>query len=186
MHDTQSIYERHASVQPEPVPDSHGERQKRWEDGAADRRFDAAARALRDSLFDDVPEVIEAIQAARSASQRLSLLSQPGRRSEAVSLVAALEAELNAASVDWRNAAIDDGLAGDADFSRALQVSERVEQLRLRLDAARAACEALTRSPQQMGEFAEDARAKECHLRDLLLMLKRQYLEAHPELLGDA
>ena len=54
-----------------------------------------------------------------------------------------------------------------------------------RLQAARMASEVLSKAPMSLGQYWERAQKLEAARNELLLRLKREHLQAHPELLRE-
>lgn len=164
------------------IPDSHAERMRRWETEAPQRQIEATARALPDSLFKDHPEVIQATQQARTAERRAERMGKISKQA-VDQLVRNLEVEVQAAADAVHLAAIDDAVADDQEFPLALAAMERHDQAQRRLQAARMAHEVLSKVPVSVAEYWELSRKAESARIGLLLQLKREYLQAHPELL---
>lgn len=166
------------------IHDSHAERTRRWDAGASQRQVEEAARALPDALFKDRPEVIQATQRARATEHRAERMGAISK--QAVSqVVQNLEAEVQAAADAVQLAAIDDMIADDQEFPLALAAMERQDQAQQRLQAARMASEVLGKVPVSIAQYWEQARRAKSARLDLLLRLKREHLQAHPELLQE-
>lgn len=149
-------------------------------------RFDAVARELPDTLFSDHPLVVQATQDARTKADRLAKVKRLPMF-DGSATIQQIEEELQSALVASRYAAIDDALADDRSFSRAVPALEYVEVLKRRIEAAKSVhAELGNKSGFRLhGIFESEARAAEEHRQGLLLRLKREHLQAHPELLQE-
>lgn len=164
------------------IHDAYAERMRRRDTEAPQRHYDATARALPDSLFKDHPEVILAREQASAAMRRVERMGTASKQA-AMQLVQNLDAEVQATATEVQLAAIDDAIADDNGFPLALAAMERHEQMQRRLKAAQMAHEVLSKAPQSLSKYYELARKAESARDDLLLRLKREHLQAHPELL---
>lgn len=164
------------------IRDSYSERMRRREAEAPQRNFDATARALPSTLFEDHPEVILAREQANTTKRRVERMGTASKQA-AIQLMQDLEAEAQAAAAEVQLAAIDDALANDKGFPLALAAMERHEQMQRRLKAAQMVHEVLSKAPMSLGKHYEQASNAKAVLNDLLLQLKREHLQAHPELL---
>lgn len=151
-----------------------------------DRRFDATARALPDGLFSDHPLVAQAAQDAKAKADRLAKVKHLPMF-DGSATIQQLEEDLQSALAASRYAAIDDALAGDNSFSGAVPALDYVEVLRRRLEAAKSVhAELGNKSGYHLHKIFEDeAQSAEEHRQNLLLRLKQEHLQAHPELLQD-
>lgn len=184
MEKLSTIERMHAREHEKPaIYSAARERAERWDAEAPQRHFEATARALPDELFKDHPEVIVATEMANAARSRHSRLHRLGKQ-EPAALVLHLQDEVLKASQAIRLAALDDALDGDVAFPKAMAAMERLEILGRRLEAAEMVRIVASSMPMGSGEFADLANARENVLRALLISLKREYLQAHPELLG--
>ena len=74
---------------------------------------------------------------------------------------------------------------GDSAFPLALAAMEHHSKALQRLQAARMANEVLSKAPMSLGAYWEQAQKSEAAHNELVLRLKREYLQAHPELLQE-
>lgn len=186
MDKPSTIDRLHAREHAKPeIPNGMHERAERMKASAPQRHFEATARALPDKLFQDHPGVIAvaaAADAARARSKRLSTAS----KQVIAETVQRLQTEVHEAAAEVRLAALDDVLGGESAFPRALAAMEHHQRLQHQLAAAEMAQVTICSMPMGAGEFAAAVQAKENALRDLLNGLKREYLQARPELLEKA
>lgn len=169
---------------PEVIHDAHAERARRYAEGAPQRQVEATARALPDSLFASHPEVVQATHQATTARNRVERMTKTSKQAIAT-LITELEAEAKSAADAVQLAAIDDAIAGDSAFPLALAAMEHHSKAQQRLQAARMAHEVLSKAPMSLGAYWEQARKSEAAHNELLLRLKREHLQAHPELLQE-
>lgn len=147
---------------------------------------DAAARDLPDELFADHPGVIATRQAAFEASQRAHKLATMPRRAVAIDdLLGKMEGDLAELDACLRFAALDDFIDGAADFPRALAIMDKRDHLAKCIRAARIARADALKSPPELREFKEMAALAESEHQSLLMQLKRQHIQDHPELTGE-
>lgn len=166
------------------IPDAHAERVRQWEAGAPLRQIEATARSLPDALFMDHPEVIQATLQAKATTTRAERMSRVSKQAVTLS-VQNLEVEVKAAADAIQLAAIDDAINDDPGFPLALAAIDQHEQALRRLQAARMAHEVLSKVPVSIDRYWEHARKAESARGDLLLRLKREHLQGHPELLQE-
>lgn len=169
---------------PDVIHDAHAERTRRYAEGAPQRHVEATARALPDSLFASHPEVVQATLQATTARNRVERMIKTSKQAIAA-LVAELESEAKNAAEAVQLAAIDDAIAGDSAFPLALVAMEHHSKAQQRLQAARMANEVLSKAPMSLDKYREQAQKSEAARNELLLCLKREHLQAHPELLQD-
>jgi hypothetical protein len=162
------------------------DRARQTADAAVRATVDAAARDLPDELFADHPGVITTRQAAFEASQRAHKLATMPRRAVAIDdLLGKMEAELVELDASLRFAALDDFIDGATDFPRALAIMDKRDHLAKCIRVARIARVDALKSPPELREFKEMATLAESAQSTILLQLKRQYIQDHPELIGE-
>ena len=149
------------------------------EETAPQRRIDAIARSLPDSLFTDHPEVI---RLAREAEARAKGLASATSVALAAAL-ASLQERLVTARERLADSAVDDGLRGDYEFTGALADLDEIDRLARQIQAATLAYKVLSLSPPEKRAFVERAQAARTELANLLFRLKQQHGRNHPELL---
>lgn len=166
---------------------SQSDRARRPEADTGSQNLDQVARGLPDALFASRPEIqrltaqLHLLQArADGVAMRKT---QPSTIAEAM---AGMQRQLDAGAEELRLAALDDALHGDLEFPRALATKKSMDALAFKLQAARMAYADLSRSPPEQGEFRDQARQAETALKNALFRLKREHVQAHPELLPAA
>lgn len=173
------------SVFDEGTMQANRQAEARRQEAAPQRHLEAIARGLPDAMFADRPEIVSLTKELAVRKERVQRLARggalPGTVGDAIS---ALQQQLTAAAEALRLAAIDDALAGDLEFPRALATRLPMELLELKLQAARLAYADLNRSPMSKTYFSEHLRRAEVGLGDALFRLKREHVQAHPELLS--
>lgn len=148
-------------------------------------RFEAAARALPDSLFADDEEIqrltLEA-DAMQHRAENESRMRLAGGGLDHV--VASMQRELQQAQQAMKWAAADDAIDGAFDFPRSAAIAQRITDLRRRLEAATLARETFAIKPGGgWTALGDDARRARNTLFEALILRKRAHLKAHPELL---
>jgi hypothetical protein len=163
------------------------ERERQYAADALKRHFEVVARGLSSELFADCPDVVEARLLAAAARHRYDQVAKTNWQAQFALINDRVAADLQAAEAALEAAALDDVLAGDAEFVGALIAMERVERCRHRAEALRLASGVLSKDRQRLlALLADRANAAEARFNDLLLALKRDYLTQHPELLNTA
>lgn len=152
------------------------------EETAPQRRIDAIARSLPDSLFTDHPEVIRLAREAEARAARAKGLASATSVALAAAL-ASLQERLVTARERLADSAVDDGLRGDYEFTGALADLDEIDRLARQIQAATLAYKVLSLSPPEKRAFVERAQAARTELANLLFRLKQQHGRNHPELL---
>ncbi|MNK59160.1 hypothetical protein D3C87_782600 [compost metagenome] len=148
------------------------------------RRFEAAARALPDALFADDEEIQHLAREAEAMKQRAE---NEGRMRLAGGgldqAVASIHGELQQAQQAMKWAAVDDAIAGAFDFPRSAALTQRIADLRRRLEAAALAREAFALKSGDWTALGGDLQRARNALFEALIAKKREHLRSHPELL---
>lgn len=186
MHKPSTIERLHQSEAERAKPTIRNgqlERERRWEAEEPQRLVDAAAKALPDDLFNDHPGLALATATAEAAKARAEGLSRHSDKRAIGETLQALETALHGASAAVRDAALDDAMAGDNDFPKALAAMESLDRIKRQVEAARIAKAVIERLPNGLAEFSDMAHARKEARYALLIQLKRDHLQANPDLL---
>ncbi len=150
---------------------------------AAELRVIAAARRLPDDMFADHPDIARLAAAAKAQKARFEGLVNTTSGASTAAILA-LQERLIASEGRVSEAAIDDALAGDFEFSSANAEMQEIERLGRQIKAAILANEAISLSPPQRREiYADRAQRARSALENRLHELKLEHVRNHPELL---
>ncbi len=145
------------------------------------RRFEEQARALPDELFADHPEVIRLRAVAVDTQRRAKQVCGSSWPSRLGVLRDSVEVDLRAAEQALQWAALDDVLADDATFPKALAAMATIEHCRQRAAAIQLAARVLGQDRVALiGLIQAEVKQAENALLDQLLDLKRDYLKTQP------
>ena len=137
----------------------------------------SAARELADELVENHPDVIRAAAAAEAWAVRLKRLTEyPAKSSVILNLATGIDAELETARENYRFACLDSFLAGDHEFTSAIEAGEGIAMLERRLHAAKTASADLNRRGSQLDELRGFRDRADAHLANTRFELKRAVL----------
>jgi len=134
----------------------------------------SAAKAVPDDAVENDPAVIRAVADAAVWEARLTrLTTHPGKHLIA-DLMSAISNELTQARLSYRFACLDDFLAGDHEFTSAIEAGEGIAMLERRLHAAKTASADLNRRGSELNELREFRDKAVAHLANIRFELKRK------------
>jgi len=152
-------------------------RQPKTEGEIAELDLSAAAKAMPDAAIENHPDVIRAAAAAEAWAVRLKRLTEyPAKSSVILNLATGIDAELETARENYRFACLDSFLAGEHEFTEAIEAGERIALLERRLHAAKTASADLNRRGSQLDELRGFRDRAEAHLANTRFELKRAVL----------